>query len=120
MAADLGFGILAPAATGDPNPLIREATRASKLVEVPSTSFEIDDALTKIKVTVVVGKFLMAPTEMTQQEFDAVTGYNPSFHQGLDLPVENVSWWEAIRCCNLLSIRDALQPCYNLENGFVI
>lgn len=117
MFASLGSGTLGPTATGDPNPLLPEGTRPSKLVEVPGTSFDVDDALTKIKVTITLGKFLISPTELTQQEFEAATGYNPSFHKAPDLPVENVSWWEAIRCCNLLSIKEALQPCYNLENG---
>jgi len=42
---------------------------------------------------------------------------NPSCHRGLEYPVENVSWWEAIRYCNLKSKRDGLQSCYNLSNG---
>jgi hypothetical protein len=31
--------------------------------------------------------------------------------------VENVSWWEAIRYCNLRSLREGLEPCYNLATG---
>jgi len=43
--------------------------------------------------------------------------YNPSFHRGPDLPVENLTWWEAIRYCNLRSIRENLEPCFNLATG---
>lgn len=87
-------------------------------VEVPGRSYRVTDELTKVPVTVTIGKFLIAPKELTQREFEEVMGYNPSFHQGADLPVETVSWWEAIRYCNLRSLCENLEPCYNLEAGF--
>jgi len=87
------------------------------LVEVPGTSYEVTDTLTKVPVTVTLGRFLIAPKELTQREFEAVMGYNPSLHKGADLPVETVSWWEAIRYCNLRSLRENVEPCYNLETG---
>jgi len=78
----------------------------------------VTDGLTKVPVSVTIGKFLVAPTAVTQREFEAVMGYNPSFHQGADLPVETVTWWEAIRYCNARSQREKLDFCYNLESGF--
>jgi len=91
--------------------------KSSRLVEVPGTSYEAPDSLTGVKVTVTLGKFLMSPTAVTQHEFEEMTGYNPSFHRGADLPVENLSWWEAIRYCNLRSARENLEACYNLITG---
>ncbi len=91
---------------------------SGQLVEIPGTSYEIKDSLTAVPVTVTLGKFLMLPTELTQRDFEDVMGYNPSFHKGSDLPVETVDWWEAIRYCNLRSLRENLEPCYNLETGF--
>jgi formylglycine-generating enzyme required for sulfatase activity/pimeloyl-ACP methyl ester carboxylesterase len=88
------------------------------LVEVPGTIYEVTDILTKVPVTVTLGRFLIARKELTQHEFETVMGHNPSFHKEADLPVENVSWWEAIRYCNLRSLRENLEPCYNLETGF--
>lgn len=88
------------------------------LVEVSGTSYDVTDTLTKVPVTVTLGRFLIAPKELTQREFEEVMGYNPSFHKGADLPVETVSWWEAVRYCNLRSLRENLEPCYNLETGF--
>ncbi|HEX5411909.1 MAG TPA: SUMF1/EgtB/PvdO family nonheme iron enzyme [Terriglobia bacterium] len=87
------------------------------LIEVSGTIYEVTDTLTKVPVTITLGRFLIAPKEVTQREFETVMGYNPSFHQGAELPVETVSWWEAIRYCNLRSLRDQLEPCYNLETG---
>ncbi|HET7212104.1 MAG TPA: SUMF1/EgtB/PvdO family nonheme iron enzyme [Terriglobia bacterium] len=86
--------------------------------KVPGQSYEVTDELTKVPVTITIGEFLIASKELTQREFEEVMGYNPSFHRGADLPVETVSWWEAIRYCNLRSLREDLEPCYNLETGF--
>lgn len=86
-------------------------------IEVPGSSYQVIDTLTKVPVTVTLGRFLIAPKELTQRDYEAVMGYNPSFHKGADLPVETVSWWEAIRYCNLRSLRENLETCYNLETG---
>ena len=37
--------------------------------------------------------------------------------QRREAPVHNVSWWDAIRYCNLRSIAENLEPCYNLQTG---
>jgi len=86
-------------------------------VEVPGIQFQTKDALTGVDVTIALERYLMSPTEVTQREFEAVMGYNPSFHKGPDLPVESVSWWEAIRYCNLRSLEENFEPCYNLASG---
>ncbi|MEN9798165.1 MAG: hypothetical protein RL653_1861 [Pseudomonadota bacterium] len=54
----------------------------------------------------------------TQRQFQEVMGENPSKHQGRsDRPVENISWFEAIRCCNALSVLEGIQPAYNIDEG---
>ena len=87
------------------------------LVTIPDTCFEIVDSKTGIKVTVSVSAFVIAKTEVTQKMFSDVMHYNPSLHKGEDKPVENVSWWQAIRYCNLRSTKEGLQPCYDLSTG---
>src|SRR5690242_18930732 len=52
------------------------------LVEGLGTSYEVTDTLTKVPVTVTRGRFLIAPKQLTQREFEAVMGYNPSLHKG--------------------------------------
>lgn len=90
---------------------------AVTLVPLPHTRLTVRDNATGIPVTVRIAPFSMAATEVTQKEFREVTGSNPSTHQGDNLPVHNVTWWEAIRFCNLLSLRENLDPVYDLTTG---
>lgn len=94
-----------------------KAAQSPQMVEIPGTTYEAPDSLTGVNVTVTVGRFLIARTELTQREFEEIMGYNPSFHKGADVPVENVSWWEAIRYCNLRSRKEGLEPTYDLQTG---
>jgi formylglycine-generating enzyme required for sulfatase activity len=50
---------------------------------------------TKPVHTVHVDAFYLSPTELTQRQWTALMGKNPSAKQGADLPVEEVSWMEA-------------------------
>jgi len=59
--------------------------------------------------------FRISPTEVTQQLFESVTGYNPSRHVGALLPVENVGWVDAVLFCNRLSESVGLEPCYSVD-----
>ncbi|MBD2546606.1 formylglycine-generating enzyme family protein [Planktothricoides sp. FACHB-1370] len=53
--------------------------------------------------SVTVPAFFMAKYPVTQQQWQAVMGNNPSSFQGLNRPVENVSWNEAVEFCQKLS-----------------
>jgi len=86
-------------------------------VTIPGSEYELIDGKTGIKVTVSIRSFRIAKTEVTQKEFSEIMGFNPSYYRGDDRPVENVSWWDAVKYCNLKSIRDGLQPCYDLLSG---
>jgi formylglycine-generating enzyme len=55
----------------------------------------------------------MARTEVTQEQYEAVMGSNPSNFKGPDLPVERVTWYEAVEYCNELSRQEGLDPCYS-------
>jgi formylglycine-generating enzyme required for sulfatase activity len=60
--------------------------------------------------------FYIGKYEVTQKEYEEIMNTNPSFFVGPDLPVENVSWFDAVEYCNRLSIRDGLPPAYNIVN----
>ena len=97
--------------------LLCQTAYPEDLLRIPATSYAVEDQLTGIKVTVLIGDFQISPTEVTQREFREIMNYNPSFYKGEDRPVENVTWWEAIRYCNLRSLKERLEPCYNLATG---
>ena len=63
---------------------------------------------------VSVDGFKMGTTEVTQEQFEAVMGYSPSrFYGDFSLPVEQVSWVEAVTFCNKLSEMTGLETCYD-------
>jgi hypothetical protein len=90
---------------------------AADLVRIPGTTYSVADLQTGVPIQVCISPFLISPSEITQREYVAIAGRNPSHSKGDNLPVENVSWWDAIRYCNLRSIREGLQPCYDLSTG---
>lgn len=90
---------------------------ARDLVHIPAQEYDSVDERTGVKAHVRIDAFRIAPTETTQEEYRAITGMNPSVKTGANLPVENVSWWDAIRYCNLRSRREKLEPCYDLAKG---
>jgi len=57
--------------------------------------------------------FFMACTPVTQAQYEALMGSNPSHFKGADLPVEQVNWYDAVEFCNELSRRKGLDPCYS-------
>lgn len=65
--------------------------------------------------TVTVSDFYISPYEVTQHDYEAVIGINPSNFSGENLPVENVSWLDAAEYCNALSEQAGLTPVYTID-----
>ncbi|MBQ3799964.1 MAG: SUMF1/EgtB/PvdO family nonheme iron enzyme [Treponema sp.] len=57
----------------------------------------------------------MGVTEVTQAQYEAVMGSNPSRFKGADLPVEQVSWYDAVYFCNKLSMALGRTPVYAVD-----
>ena len=80
-----------------------------------SENWRIDD---ETQHEVFVGSFYMDPYETTQGDYTRLVGENPSTFTGADLPVENISWLEAIRYANAKSTDAGLTPVYTItESG---
>ncbi len=69
---------------------------------------------------VVLTRHLVAsPHEVTQAEWTALMGDNPSRFPGDDRPVETVTWYQAVEYCNRLSEQDGLTPAYTIDGPYV-
>lgn len=68
---------------------------------------------------ITVSDFYMSVYELTQKEYREITGENPSSFSGDDLPVENISWLDAIRYCNARSEKENLMPAYTVDGQTV-
>ncbi|MCL2762832.1 MAG: formylglycine-generating enzyme family protein, partial [Treponema sp.] len=59
-----------------------------------------------------MGGFYIANSLVTQREYEAVMGQNPSVVKNPSQPVTNVNFRDAMIFCSQLSIRDGLDPFY--------
>jgi formylglycine-generating enzyme required for sulfatase activity len=77
--------------------------------------------------------FKMSETEVTQAQYEYVMGTNPAYfrcgnssnsnansyankgYATSALPVETVSWYDAITYCNKLSLKENKEPCYTVS-----
>lgn len=66
-----------------------------------------------VHAVTITQPFWMGKYEVTQAEYQAVMGNNPSFHQGASYPnsasrpVERVSWYNAVNYCDALTVQEA-------------
>ena len=88
----------------------------------PDSEAKEEKPLHRVRIT---RPFYLGTYEVTQAEYRAVMGTNPSWFSvggggedtvaGMDtsrFPVETVSWLDAVMFCNMLSEREGLRPCY--------
>ena len=65
--------------------------------------------------SVTVSDFYISRYELTQKEYEEITGNNPSNFSGENLPVENISWLDAVAFCNTRSEKEGLTPAYTID-----
>lgn len=87
---------------------------ASRLISLPAGSVILTDARTRRSRRADVAGFDIAATPVSQAEYAGVTGRWPAEIRGERLPVEGVSWWDAVQYCNALSSQCGLTPVYRL------
>lgn len=59
--------------------------------------------------------YQMLNTEVPQKLYTSIMGSNPSYYEGDNNPVENVSWYDAIYFCNKLSEKFGYTPVYAVD-----
>lgn len=85
------------------------------MITVPAGRVTLSDRRTERRWDVPLASFRLAAHPVTQEQYARVTGDRPSTARGDRLPVEGVSWWDAIRFCNALSERAGLPSAYRLS-----
>jgi formylglycine-generating enzyme required for sulfatase activity len=74
-------------------------------------------ASNEIQRNITVGSFYISRFPITQKEFQEIMGHNPSSFKGDNLPVENITWWDALEYCNRRSQRERLTPVYTIDKS---
>jgi sulfatase modifying factor 1 len=64
-----------------------------------------------------VSPFLMDRYEVVQEQYVKLVGANPSSFKDPGRPVDTVTWTDAALYCNLRSLAEGLEPCYDEESG---
>lgn len=63
---------------------------------------------------VTVNDFYCDAFEVRQSDYEKVMGENPSYNKGANLPVENVSFYDALEYCNRKSLAEGLAAVYKI------
>ena len=87
------------------------------MITVPAGRVTLSDRRTQRSWAVEVASCALAAHPVTQALYEQVTGLRPAAADGERLPVENVSWWDAVGFCNALSEREGLKPAYRLSSA---
>ncbi len=65
-----------------------------------------------IKEISISKSFLMSKYEISQRLYQVVMDDNPAIPVNITLPVNNVTWSQAVEFCNRLSLIQGFEPCY--------
>jgi len=100
-----------------------------EMVSIPAGTFtmgspDTESIIERPQHSVTLSSFKMSKYLVTQEQYQAVMGSNPSnFKTAVSgesgtpgkLPVEKVSWYDALVFCNKLSIAEGLNPVYGIS-----
>ncbi len=64
--------------------------------------------------------FYLSQTEVTQRDWMALMGSNPSSHPGELFPVDRVTFREALEYCNRFSQQNGLMACYTIAGSTAV
>jgi formylglycine-generating enzyme required for sulfatase activity len=103
------------------------STQGVEMMQIPAGNFIMGQiGIAAPTHSVTLSGFYMGKYQVTQEQYQAVIGTNPSDFKTATtsvtgesgtpekLPVENVSWYDALVFCNKLSVNEGLTPAYSI------
>ncbi len=87
------------------------------MVQIPAGKINMRDDRINKNWEVRIDSFYMSSTPVTQLLYYKIKQENPSTFIGEHLPIESISWQEAISFCNALSISIGLAPYYTVDQN---
>jgi formylglycine-generating enzyme required for sulfatase activity len=119
----LCIGCDKPQTAAPPQSAVKTITTPTgiEMALIPAGSFKMgsdkgeDDEKPAHDVT--LAGFYMDRYEVTQKAYESLMGTNPAKFKDPQKPVERTSWLSAIKFCNMRSMKEKLEPCYNLQTA---
>ena len=118
MAVGSDGGVVADMTVGEVRPNLVLIRKGSFMMGSPTTESARGTDEVQHQVTLTTD-YWMAESEVTQRQYRNLMGSSPSNFKKDDLPVESVSWLDAVAYCNALSVKEMLTPCYQI-NGTTV
>ena len=82
---------------------------------LPAGRVTLSDRRTRRRWSVDLAPVRIGVYAVTRAQYAAVTGLRPAAGGPQQAPVADVSWWEAVGYCNLLSGQQGLRPAYLVD-----
>ncbi|MFD3308742.1 formylglycine-generating enzyme family protein [Streptomyces sp. NPDC058694] len=89
-----------------------DTSTVNEMIAVPPGQVTLTDRRTQRSWPVELAPYRLGAFPVTQALYAQVTGARPGSTEGDRLPVEGVSWWDAVRFCNALSRHEGFTPAY--------
>lgn len=91
--------------------------------EIPSGIFNMGSIASSIEMPIheveITNELIISKYEVNQRLYETVMMENPSSVEDWNLPVDSISWFDAILFCNALSNIEGLDTCYAITDDKV-
>lgn len=94
-----------------------EPSAENGMIAVAAGRVTLSDRRTRRSWPVELAPYRLAACPVTQGRYAEVTGLRPGTAKGDGVPVEGVSWLDAVAFCDALSRQEGYTPAYGFEAG---